>query len=80
MKKERKSRRPNISAEEFIKVWQTSSSLAEVCERLGRPPVHMSARASQYRRKGIALKSFGRGGPVDWDAMAAFAASLVESK
>ena len=46
-----------ISAEEFIRVWQTSESLNECCSRLPTMPRStIRQRRSYYRKKGIPLK------------------------
>lgn len=47
-----------VTAEQFIRVWQTSSSPVEVSKRLDMTYSSVNARAADYRKKGIPLKSF----------------------
>lgn len=54
--------RRDIPAEEFVKVWQSSSNVAEVSEKLGIPKQYCMARASSYRHLGVNLKHMPRGG------------------
>jgi hypothetical protein len=50
-----------VSAEEFVRAWQQSSSVDEVAEKLGMPKPIVLARASTYRQKGVKLKAVKRG-------------------
>ena len=46
-----------ISAEDFIRAWQTSGTPAEAAEKLGRNgTTGITSRACVYRKKGIPLK------------------------
>jgi len=48
-----------VSAEEFIKTWQTAKTTGEVMKKLGYENAHsVCMRASWYRRKGVPLKKF----------------------
>jgi len=49
----------SITAEEFVRLWESSSSLEEVVER-AKPATRMAVlvRASAYRRKKVKLKFF----------------------
>lgn len=49
-----------VSADEFVEAWQRSASIEEVSERLGLPAPVLHARASEYRSKGVRLKSMRR--------------------
>jgi len=49
-----------VTPEEFIKVWQTSSSREEVAERTGMSLTAISSRAWLYRKNGIKLKDYQR--------------------
>jgi hypothetical protein len=51
----------HIPPDEFIRVWQSSADLAEVCRRTGMPRPIASARAAGYRSQGIPLKMLKRG-------------------
>lgn len=72
-----------VDAKTFIQVYQTSGSVAEVCERTGLQAHTVTQRASVYRTKrGIPLKkmpSSAMGGArQDWDELAELAKSLRE--
>lgn len=45
-------------AEEFVRVWQTSNSRAEVMERLGLESRQVDGRAYRLRKQGVALKTY----------------------
>lgn len=65
-----------VTAEEFVRVWQTSSCSAEVVEKLGI--AHPSSRASYYRRvplKHMPRRTGGRN-PLDIPALTKPAESL----
>ena len=47
-----------LTPEEFVRAWQSSGSLAEVLRETGLRTQTACARASRYRKKGIALKRF----------------------
>lgn len=76
--KEKKERKQyNVSPEEFVKVWQTSNSAAEVAEKLKMPKNIVLARSAVYRKSrkdgspGINLKKMPRANPrkLDVDAL-----------
>jgi hypothetical protein len=52
----------NVSAEQFITVWQTSDTAQEAAERLKMPKDIAHARASMYRKAGVRLKRMPRRG------------------
>jgi hypothetical protein len=60
---------------EFIAVWQTSTTLAEVASRLRMTKSQCWVRAWRYRRRGVPLKVFPPGGLQvwDWHKLAAYA-------
>lgn len=47
-----------ISAEEFVRTWQTSKSIKEVCEKLQTIESYAYTKAADFRKKGINLKRF----------------------
>ena len=53
-------KKKSIKAERFVTVWQTSSSVDEVCERTGMNKKSASVRACLYRKKGVNLKHMKR--------------------
>jgi hypothetical protein len=68
-----------IPPREFIRVWQTSASVAEVAAKVRSKKNACRVRAYRYRQRGVPLKEFP---PVeieatDWDELAEYAASLV---
>jgi hypothetical protein len=68
-----------VSPREFIRVWQTSASVAEVASKVRRKKNACRVRAYRYRQLGVPLKEFP---PVevelpDWDELAEYAASLL---
>jgi hypothetical protein len=68
-----------VSPREFIRVWQTSASVAEVASKVRRKKNACRVRAFRYRQLGVPLKEFP---PVevelpDWDELAEYAASLL---
>jgi hypothetical protein len=55
----------NVSAEDFVRAWQTSSSVAEAAAKIGftgpTAKSHASWRAVRLRREGIPLKKMRSG-------------------
>lgn len=47
-----------ITAERFIRTWQTGESLSDVAHKLGIAESYAVTRASGLRKKGIPLKKF----------------------
>src|SRR5262245_48831629 len=69
---------PHDSAEKFIRIWQSSNSVAEVASRLGRKKSSVRVRAFRYRQMGVPLKHFP---PVvtnypDWKRLAEVARTI----
>jgi hypothetical protein len=67
---------------EFIRVWQTSKTLREVCSRLKMKRPAVKLRAWRYRNwHGVPLKELDFDPAVeecpDWAALAKYAAELV---
>jgi hypothetical protein len=70
-----------FTPEEFVRAWQTSKIIKEVCERTGLSKIQASNRASYYRKKGIPLKKFSRGWEnLDIPALTALAESLANGE
>jgi hypothetical protein len=72
----------DVTPEQFVTAWQTSATVAEAAERLGMPEAIASARATDYRAKGIMLKRMPRGGKsrLDVEGLSALAESLKPNK
>jgi hypothetical protein len=63
---------------EFVRVWQSATSLAEVSDKLQLPPRIVKGRACVYRRRGVPLKKFVRS-RVDWAAIAKYAGDQAKA-
>ncbi len=50
------------AADVFVKAWQKADSVESVCKALGITESSAHSRSSRYRRAGIPLKSFPKGG------------------
>ena len=63
-----------VTAEEFVKAWQSSKTARDVVEMLGGriSAAGAKVRACQYRRKGVPLRHF-RTVNIDYKALAALA-------
>lgn len=57
-----KVRKVGPSATKFCQAWQNSENLKEVCEKTGMDSLSASQRAVNYRKKGVNLKCFQKGG------------------
>lgn len=63
------------TAQEFIKAWQSSNSVAEVAKKIRCRTQAARLRGMRYRRMGIPLKDFP---PMPgWDELAEYAKSLL---
>jgi transposase len=71
-----------VTPEQFVVAWQTSATIAEVAVRVGMPEAIASARAGDYRKKGIPLKRMPRGrkGRLDVQGLKALAESLKQKE
>jgi hypothetical protein len=52
----------DVTPEEFVTVWNASSTSQEAADKLGMPKAIAQARASKYRKAGVKLKKMRRGG------------------
>jgi hypothetical protein len=50
-----------VTAQAFVEAWETSSSTAEVAQKLGMPRKTVRSRVNQYRELGVKLKLYQRG-------------------
>jgi hypothetical protein len=67
---------PITPAREFIRIWQSATSLAEVSKKVGRSKNACRVRAFRYREwYGIPLKEFPpvEFEPTNWDELARYA-------
>jgi hypothetical protein len=58
MKVNKNGERFRVSLDEFIRVWQASSSVKEVCDHFNATYVSVCCRATYFRKKGAPLKKF----------------------
>ncbi len=67
-----------ISALEFVRAWQSSSSVAEVSSKTQSSKNAVRVRAYRYRRMGVPLKQYPalEFETIDWDSLAEYAESL----
>ena len=85
----KKIRRRRITAEEFVTIWQTSSTIEEVALRLHEEEtsagdslrLQLSARACALRKRGIPLKTMQQGTvrQLDIEQLTNLAIELKES-
>jgi hypothetical protein len=73
---------PWATQAEFIRVWQTSRTVREVCSRLGMSRATVKQRAWRYRNwHGVPLKELefdpAIEADVDWEALAKYAEELI---
>jgi hypothetical protein len=78
----KKSDKVQISPEDFVRAWQTAESMEAFTEATGIESRAGTSRAVIYRKKGIPLKKFPRGGntgrpSLDVKALAELAVSLA---
>jgi len=66
-----------VPPQEFIEVWQSSNSVAEVAKKTGMLKKTVRVRACRYRKLGIRLKDFPPVELPDWDELAEYARSLL---
>jgi response regulator of citrate/malate metabolism len=74
-----KARKAEVTAENFVRAWQTSETIEEVCQKTGMTRISCRQRAYQLRKKEVPLKKVvgGIGGrKVDYDALKKLAESL----
>ena len=55
-------KKKRVSAAEFVTVWQNAETMTDVCESLEMKAGTAQVRASTYRKKGVNLKKFPKGG------------------
>lgn len=67
----------STDAETFVKIWQASDSIKDVCDALGMNYQAAARRATFYREKGVNLKYMRRARPsLDVDALNAMIEKL----
>lgn len=64
---------PIVSTEEFIRIWQTSTSIDEVVEKTGMKRKSVPSRAVRLRRRGVMLKYMQKPHEQDWEYLARLA-------
>jgi hypothetical protein len=61
---------------DFVTIWQTSKSRAEVVARAGMDFNTLRVRANYYRRQGVDLKYYDNNNYKDYSALAELAEKL----
>jgi hypothetical protein len=64
-----------IPVDDFVVVWQTAETLADVCKKLDLEPTRASERASRLRKRGVPLQYFVNRN-IDYDELARLAESV----
>ena len=59
--KKKRGRPQKIQQQMFVEMWNESTNLNEVAQRLGISKINCSVRASNLRKSGITLARFKRG-------------------
>lgn len=76
----RNHRARRLSAEEFIRIWQTAETVEQVAEVTGAHYTAVLGRARAYRERGVQLRELPRIGRQrrgnDWAALRALASDL----
>lgn len=64
---------------DFVRHWQESGSVVEAAKRCGISVEAACGRAKYFRKRGVGLKYFARGGSrfYDWKALARLAKELA---
>ncbi len=62
--------------EQFVAVWQSSTSVRAVADKLKMTTSQVRTRACRYRQRGVPLKEIPPLYPPDWKALAAYATTL----
>jgi hypothetical protein len=75
-----RGRPSRISAEEFVRIWQTSASRKEVMEKTGQPKNTVAGRAARYRKRGVPLKNFWDCTPQNWEKLRKLAEELANEE
>ena len=52
---------------EFIKLWNSSTTVSQVAEETGRSLQSIYLKVQQCREKGVEMKQMSRSGPIKWD-------------
>jgi hypothetical protein len=79
--RKRKPQTVTVSPYDFVKAWQTSTSVAEVATKVRSKKNAVRVRAFRYRQKGVPLKEFPAVEYVSdeeyWGELSKYAAELV---
>ncbi len=76
--------RVSLTAEEFVRLWQSCSSVKEVAEKSGVTYNSVTSRASHLRKKGVKLKIMAHTGrpkqKIEVDKLNAIIESLTNGE
>lgn len=68
--------RKSINPKVFIKVWQESSRITEVAEKLGISRQCVQQKGNQFRQHGVPLKRLKNKLKLDWPALSDYAKEI----
>jgi hypothetical protein len=72
------SKRALCTDEEFVRAWQTSANVPEVCQKLTGTRMQVHAIAGRLRLHGVPLKKMPKSEPRKYTELIELAKSLVE--
>ena len=68
----------SVKPEEFVRIWQQSTSPADVADKLKQSVRTVCGRAANYRKHGVQLKRFRFTEKLDWTSLKEVAAKSVK--
>lgn len=68
--------RPEMPAEQFVRLWQTATNMRELCEKNDLDPGSCRRRVNKLRKLGVPLKKFPGSEKLDIAGLIALAQSL----
>ena len=77
----KRTRAPSVPAKEFIRIYNSSTTVDEVVEKTGLARHTVMQRASEFRRKhNIKMRRFPQSMPArnDWEELAAYAQAVLD--
>lgn len=69
-----------ITSEQFVEIWQTSKTVAEVVERTGLTLQRVYSKSWYFRRQKVPLKKHPYAPKNDWDSLADLARSFAKNE
>ncbi len=69
-----------VPAEQYVRLWQTATSMQELCEKNGLDPSSCRRRTAKLRKLGVPLKKFPGSEKLDITGLIALAQSLMPAE